>query len=229
MLYQYGAINECHRVCMEEGVEYGWNVEQVKDLARCSILNKEKQAAQKFLDILRHTTYYGQWADHMQTLLDDSTLLANDPEMAPIKRMMRYTDKLDAVEGYVEKSLMTTLAEHDADDIYFQEQAVLGAMWTRNPDYFWPRFDHYVQLNGETNMPPRIFQEAAWLFANMQGQEGLDEWQLQPGVKESFNGFMRLLQQYQKEPNASNRNYIYNYFGTTYYFEYFFLKNITYY
>ena len=229
MLYQYGAMNECHRVCMEEGVEYGWNVEQLKDLARCATFNKEPQAAMKFLDILRQTSYYGEWADHMETLLNDSTLLAKDQETGPITHMMHYTDRLDAVEGYVEKSLMNALAQQDADDIYFQEQAVLAAMWTRDPSLFWPRFDHYVKLNGEENMPPRIFQEAAWLFANMEGQQGLDEWVLEPGVKESLNGFMRQLQQFSKTQNPNIRQSLYQYFGNTYYFEYFFLKNITYY
>lgn len=229
MLYQYGAMNECHRICMEEGVEYGWNVEQLRDLARTAMFNKEKQTARKFLDILRQTTYYGGWADHMESLLNDPQALAKDVETGPVSRMMHYTDRLDAVEGKVENALMTTLAEHDADDIYFQEQAVLAAMWTRNPDLFWPRFDHYVQLNGEENMPPRIFQEAAWLFANMQGQEGLDEWSLEPGVQENFSGFMRLLQQYKQAPTPSNRKYIYDYYGKTYYFEFFFLRDITYY
>ena len=229
MLYQYGAMNECHRICMEEGVEYGWNVEQLRDLARSAMFNKEKQTARKFLDILRQTTYYGGWADHMESLLNDPQALAKDVETGPVSRMMHYTDRLDAVEGKVENALMTTLAEHDADDIYFQEQAVLAAMWTRNPDLFWPRFDHYVQLNGEENMPPRIFQEAAWLFANMQGQEGLDEWSLEPGVQENFSGFMRLLQQYKQAPTPSNRKYIYDYYGKTYYFEFFFLRDITYY
>ena len=229
MLYQYGAMNECHRICMEEGVEYGWNVEQLRDLARTAMFNKEKQTARKFLDILRQTTYYGGWADHMESLLNDPQALAKDVETGPVSRMMHYTDRLDAVEGKVENALMTTLAEHDADDIYFQEQAVLAAMWTRNPDLFWPRFDHYVQLNGEENMPPRIFQEAAWLFANMQGQEGLDEWSLEPGVQENFSGFMRLLQQYKQAPSPSNRKYIYDYYGKTYYFEFFFLRDITYY
>ena len=229
MLYQYGSMNECHRVCMEEGVEYGWNVEQLRDLARSAIFNKEKETARKFLDILRQTTYYGGWADHMESLLNDTQALAKDTETGPITRMMHYTDRLEAVEGKVENALMTTLAEHDADDIYFQEQAVLAAMWTRNPDLFWPRFDHYVQLNGEENMPPRIFQEAAWLFANMQGQEGLDEWSLEPGVQENFSGFMRLLQQYKQAPTPSNRKYIYDYYGKTYYFEFFFLRDITYY
>ena len=229
MLYQYGAMNECHRICMEEGVEYGWNVEQLRDLARTAMFNKEKQTARKFLDILRQTTYYGGWADHMESLLNDPQALAKDAETGPVSRMMHYTDRLDAVEGKVENALMTTLAEHDADDIYFQEQAVLAAMWTRNPALFWPRFEHYVKLNGEENMPPRIFQEAAWLFANMQGQEGLDEWSLEPGVQENLSGFMRLLQQYKQAPTPSNRKYIYDYYGKTYYFEFFFLRDITYY
>ena len=225
MLYQYGAMNECHRVCMEEGVEYGWNVEQLKDMARCALFNKEPQTVRKFLDLLRHTTYYGGWADHMETLLNDPKKLANDPETGPITHMMHYTDGLNAVEGYVERFLMNNLAQQDADDVYFQEQAVLAAMWTRDPDLFWPRFEHYIQVHGDKNVP-RIFQEAAWLFANLQGQEGLDDWVLEPGVRENFSGFM---QQYQKSHDGYARQYLYDSFGNTYYFEFFFLKDITYY
>jgi hypothetical protein len=229
MLYQYGMMNECHRICMEDGVEYGWNVELLRYMARCAIFCNEKQAARKFLDILRETTYYGSWADHMEALMNNPKQLADDAETGPVARMQHYTDKLDAVEGKVENCIMTTLAAHDADDLYFQEQAVLGAMWTRDPAYFWPRFDHYVQLNGEDKMPPRIFQEAAWLFANMQGMDGLNEWSLEPGVKERFSGFMRLLQQFSKTHNPAIRQELLQYFGNTYYFEYFFLKDITYY
>ena len=229
MLYQYGMMNECHRICMEDGVEYGWNVELLRYMARCAIFCNEKQAARKFLDILRETTYYGSWADHMEALMNNPKQLADDAETGPVARMQHYTDKLDAVEGKVENCIMTTLAAHDADDLYFQEQAVLGAMWTRDPAYFWPRFDHYVQLSGEDKMPPRIFQEAAWLFANMQGMDGLNEWSLEPGVKERFAAFMRLLQQFGKTHNPAIRQELLQYFGNTYYFEYFFLKDITYY
>ena len=229
MLYQYGMMNECHRICMEDGVEYGWNVELLKYMTRCAVFSGEQQAARKFMDILRETSYYGAWADHMEELMNDKQQLANDPETGPITHMMHYTNSLNAVEGWVEKHVMTTLAQHDADDLYFQEQAVLGAMWTRDPDLFWPRFEHYYELN-EGKHVPRIFQEAAWLFANLQGQEGLDEWQLDDGVQENFYKFMKLMEQLRKDPNNSQvRSFLYNNFGTTYYFEYFFLKNITYY
>ena len=228
MLYQYGMMNECHRICMEDGVEYGWNVELLKYMTRCAIFSGERQAARKFIDILRQSWYHKAWADHMEELMNDKKLLANDKETGPITHMMHYTDQLDAVEGWVEKCVMTTLAQHDADDPYFQEQAVLGALWTRNPDFFWPRFEHYYEMSADRHMP-RIFQEAAWLFANLQGQEGLDEWQLDNGVQKDFYEFMKLMQQYRKQPSNQLRQYLYDKYGDTYYFEYFFLGNITYY
>ena len=228
ILYQYGLINECHHVCMEEGVEYGWNVEMLQYLARCAILNHETQAARKFLDILRQTCYYGGWADNMEKLLDDHGLLAKDRETGPITHMQHYKDQLGSAEGYVERYVMTNLAHNDSDDLHFQERAVLGSLWTRDPSLFWPRFEHYVELKSDGNIP-RIFQEAAWLFANMEGQEGLDDWTLSKGVKESFPPFMKLLQQYRKTPNAQIRKFLLDSYGTTYYFEYFFLKDITYY
>ena len=229
MLYQYGMMNECHRVCMEDGVEYGWNVDVLQYLARCAILNKETQAARKFLDLLRQTCYYGSWADHMEQLMNNPKLLADDAETGPITHMLHYTDHIDAVEGWIEKCVMTNLAEHDADDLYFQEQAVLGALWTRAASLFWPRFEHYVQLKNNENIP-RIFQEAAWMFANLEGQEGLDEWELAPGVKENFYQFMKGMEQLRQQPNNGNvRAFLFNNYGNTYYFEYFFLRNITYY
>ena len=142
--------------------------------------------------------------------------------------MMHYTERLNAVEGYVERFLMNSLAQQDADDLFFQEQAVIAALWTRDPNLFWPRLEHYVELKNNENIP-RIFQEAAWLFANMEGQEGLDEWTLEPGVMENFNAFMQQMQQYSKTHDRYIRQGLYERFGSTYYFEYFFLKDITYY
>jgi hypothetical protein len=63
----------------------------------------------------------------------------------------------------------------------------------------------------------------------MQGMDGLDEWSLLPGVKERFASFMRQLQQYSKTRDAKIRAFLYQNYGNSYYFEYFFLKDITYY
>ena len=226
--YHYGVMNECHRMCMEEGVEYGWNVELLQYMARTAIFCKETQVARKYLNLLRQTQYHGDWADHMESLIDNPDLLNSDMETGPITHMLCYPDIQSQGDSYVEKNLMTMLSQTDSNDPYFQEQAVLGAMWTRNTSDFWARFEQYLNLH--FNRPvPRIFQEAAYLFGNMEQLSFTEELPIDRQVKENFQGFMQLMQQCQGKPNGQMKKYLYQRYGTTYYFEYFFLRDITYY
>ena len=48
-------------------------------------------------------------------------------------------------------------------------------------------------------------------------------------ILQFYSAFMQMMQQYKKSPNNVIRNTIMARFGNTYYFEYFFLRNITYY
>ena len=225
--YHYGLLNECHRMCVEEGVERGWKPELLKYMARCALLNGEPQAARKYLNLLRQTQFFDDWADNFLMLVDNPGQISQDPETGPVTHMMHYDDYLGADNGYVEKSLMTMLSTTDADDLYFQEQAVLGALWTRNPDDFWARFSHYVELLPNGNIP-RIYQEAAYLFANMQQRDDTEELPLDENVKKNFHAFMNQMQQYKGAPVQQLRGALYPSFGNTYYYEYFFLKDITY-
>ena len=224
--YHYGVMNECHRMCMEDGVSIGWSVELLQYMARTALLSKEPQTVRKFVNLLRQTQFYDEWADHIEMLLDNPDLLAKDPETGPITHMMHYGDIQSEGDGYVEKNLMTMLSRQDADDTYFQEQAVLAAMWARNPNEFWPRFELY--LNQRLDHPvPRIIQEAAYLFGILGQQDFVDILPIDQNVKASFQGFMEMMKQYQGMPQL--RDYLYQRYGNTYYFEYFFLKDITYY
>ena len=226
--YHYGMMNECHRMCMEEGVEYGWSVELLQYMARNAVFNKETRAATNFLNLLRQTHYYGDWADRMERLINNPDLMTNDMETGPITHMLHYPDVQSAGDGFVEKNLMEILSKTDANEPYFQEQAVLAAMWTRNTADFWARFEQYINLH--PNRPvPRIFQEAAYLFGSMEKLPFTEELPINQDVKENLRGFIQTMQQCNWKPNAQVRNYLYQRYGTTYYFEFFFLKDITYY
>jgi hypothetical protein len=226
--YHYGMLNDCHRMCMEEGVELGWSPELLKYLARCALLNDELLAARKYLDLLRQTMFYKGWANQMQLLVDNPGQVTEDLETGPITHMLHYESRLDADNGYVEKNLMTQLSYLDADDLYFQEQALLGTLWTRNADDFWPRFSHYLELRHDGNVP-RIYQEAAFLFANLQQAEFINELPVSENVKQNFRNFMNQLNQYNANTFNQARMALYPSFGNTYFYEYFFLKGITYY
>lgn len=226
--YHYGVMNECHRMCMEEGVEYGWNVELLQYMARTALFTNEKQVARKYLNLLRKTQYYGEWADRMETFIEDPSLLSNHTETGPITHMLHYDDIQSQGDSYVEKNLMVMLSHTDSNDPYFQEQAVLAAMWTRSNADFWARFEQYLNLH-PNNPVPRIFQEAAYLFGKMNNLSFTEELPIDSSVKENFRGFIQLMQQCQGRPSEQMKDYLRKRYGNTYYFEYFFLKDITYY
>ena len=228
ILYHYGMMNECHRLCMEIGVEYGWSVELLQYMARTALFSNDKQVARKYLDLLRQTQYYSEWADRMERYIEKPELLADDLETGPITHMLHYADTQSPGDYSVEKNLMVTLSKTDANDPYFQEQAVLAAMWTRNDADFWARFEQYLNLHPD-DLVPRIFQEAAYLFGKKENLPFTEELPIDSSVKENFRGFMQLMQQCQGRPSEQMKDYLRKRYGNTYYFEYFFLKDITYY
>lgn len=224
--YQYGMLNDCHRICMEEGVEYGWRIDVLQYMARCALLMNEQQAARKFIDLLRQTQFYDDWADQMESLIGHPEKIAEAQETGPITHMMHYGNILGGDQGYVERHLMNILSKSDSTDPFFQEQALIATLWTRNPTNFWRRFSKYMMMLPHGTMP-RIFQEAAYLFADMQNRD-ISGLPFDQGVVRSYKAFMRQLQRLDGATLEQAREALYPSFGNTYYYEYFFLKDITY-
>lgn len=222
--YQYGLINDCHRICLEDGVEYGWRVELQQYLARCSMLSGETQAARKSLNLLRHTLFHGEWADGMQQLADYPEKIAESREMAPITRMLHYENALGADGGDVERYVMSELSRQNSDDPSFQAQAVLGAMWMRDAKLFMSRFGHYARICPNGPMP-RIFQEAAWLFGKMEGRADIDRFPFDESVKRTYNNFMKQSSSYENQGIKNGRTALYPFYGNTYFYEYFYFKH----
>ena len=224
--YHYGLLNDCHRICLEDGVEYGWRVELLQYMARCSLLCGETQAAQKALDLLRHTTFQGKWADAMQQLVDNPKQIAEARETGLITRMMHYSNALGGDGGNVERYVMTQLASQDSDDPFFQQQAVVGALWMMNPQIFWKRINHYTRLLKKGDPMPRIFQEGAYLFGKMANMPNIEKYPFDKSVIKTYNAFMKEVKKYDNQPANIGRSALYPFYGNTYYYEYYFLKNL---
>ena len=225
IFYQYGLLNDSHRRCMEDAVEYGWSVETLQYMARCSILSGERRAARKVLNKLRHTMYYSEWADSIQPLMDDLSKRADDLEMGPITRMLQYKNALGTDEGNVEKYVMNVLAYQDSQGAYFQEQSVLAALLKRNPQLFWPRFKRYVYLLQGTKPIPRIFQEAAIFFGSIENNPAITNIPFDKGVVEKYASFVKESQKYRGQQANVGRAALHPFFGNTYYYYYYFMQD----
>ena len=213
--YHYGMINYSARLCTEMGVEFGWHVGDLKLLAKCAILNKEEGRARKFLNLLKHTTFYDDWADKAREM----------EELNTVAHMMHYSNTLSGDNGYVERFLMNRLAESTSkDDPFFQEQALLASLWTKNNQQFWYHFRNYLDLHPNARIP-RYIQEAAYLYGKLEEREMIDQMPIDPVVKQSFENFMQTAAQYNNMEAGFVREGMKGY-NDTYYYDYYLMKDL---
>jgi len=213
--YHYGMINYSARLSTEMGVEFGWRVENLKLLAKCALLNKEEGRARKFLNLLKHTTFYGSWVNSVR----------EKDELNTVARMMHYDNFLSGDNGYVEQFLMKRLAESTSkDDTLFQEQALLATLWTKDNKQFWYHFRDYLELHPNARIP-RYIQEAAYLYGKLEGREMIDQMPIDPMVKQSFENFMGAAQNYNHMEADIVREGMKGY-SDTYYYDYYLMRDL---
>ena len=213
--YHYGMVNYSARLSTEMGVEFGWRVDNLKLLAKCALLNKEEGRARKFLNLLKHTTFYGDWAEEVQKA----------DELKTVARMMHYANFLTDDGGYVERFLMNRLAENTSkDDAFFQEQALLASLWTKDIAQFWYHFRDYLELHPNARLP-RYIQEAAYLYGKLEDRPQIDQMPIDPMVKQSFENFMGAAQNYNHMEADIVREGMKAY-SDTYYYDYYLMRNL---
>lgn len=224
--YHYGMLNDCHHMCLEGGVEYGWRVEHLKYMARCALLTGDRNAMLKYSGLLKHTLFHGGWAQWAETLQLDAKLRQKDRETGPVMNMMRYPDMVGSDHGYAENYVMNHLSQMDSDDPTFQEQCLLATLWKKNSRQFWRRFATYLQLHKGEPIP-RYYQEAACLYATTQPPAPI-EVPIDEGIQKSLQAFMQLLQQYDGMSLEQVRSALSPMYGDTYFFEYFLTDDLNY-
>lgn len=103
---EYGIPNYCFRWSMEDGVEYGWTTERLRLMMLCSLLNGEFVVAQRYINILKKTDFYGSWARHYESMLYRPPLIANDPALKPIIPLLRNDNFLTSDQSQLEHFLI---------------------------------------------------------------------------------------------------------------------------
>lgn len=221
----YGLQNFCHRWCMEDGVEHGFRVNELRFLLRCAILNGEQQVARKYIDLLKHTRYHGEWAEHYRPLIGDSTALAKDPELGPILPLTRYENVLASDKSIIETFLIELLAHQQTDDPKCADLILMHALQSKDIPTFWRAFFQYANLH--TNEPmPRHYQEAALLYGNLEHNVDISHMPFDKNVLNNYQEFMKMAQQYQGASEAEMAKVFYPRFGDTFFYNYFLRRGV---
>jgi len=86
--YAIGLINEAHRWAYEEMVVFGYRPQNIRMLAKTSVINGDYTMAKKYLGILKRTIYYRSWAKEFEKLADNPDLIKSHPELGPKLKLL---------------------------------------------------------------------------------------------------------------------------------------------
>lgn len=170
LVYMYYArLNFATRWCIENGVEMGFNPNDYKVLARCAMIAGETDLAQKYINILKKTMFYREWAEKYEPFLSDTTVLFSLPEFANQREYYNhYRSMLDGDEGLVEMYLLQYFSQTmNKDSRLLQETTLVFALQSKDIQLFWPRFFLYAHMHPNEPMPIH-YQEAAYLYGNLE-------------------------------------------------------------
>lgn len=212
--YHFGMPNYAYRWGMEGMVEYGLRPEYVRWMFRCAMLNGEKQLAEKYANLLRHTWFY-------------EPIPPSEAEMDAVRGLMGYENSLDYDQGVVEGFVLKTFSSLEEGTKDTQELSLVCNMIRKDGDAFWPHFSQWWESIGEEGqgqVMPLHFQEAALLFGQMY-QVDIEGLPIDPYTIQRYQDFFAQVRQNANDDYS--RTALKPQFGNTYWYYYFYTNDLT--
>lgn len=232
LYYHYARLNFCYRWCLEDGVEYGWKTEYLKYMTKTSLLSGEYKAAQKYVNTLSKTLFHKKWAAKYQKYIDNPSEMAKDKEFASIRQLYCYEDQLDGDNSLVEIYLLNYFSHSFADTTtpMFDEMGMMCALILKDIPTFWQNFFRFANSHKTERMPTH-FQEAALLYGNLEpGKVDISKMPFDKPIEMKFKSFMEYARKNAMgdyaERDPEIRQKFYEQFHDTYYYFYFFIRDV---
>lgn len=231
MLYfHYARMNFCYRWCLEDAVEYGWKIDYIKYMVKTSIVSGEYALAQKYIDTMKKTLFYKDWARKYEKMIQNPELIAKDRELASILPLYQFEDQLDGDNTLVEIYLLNYFAHtyNELNTPMFDEAALMCALTLKDIQTFWNCFFRYANSHKTERMPTH-YQEAALLYGNLEKNVDISKMPFDKSIKMRFQDFMRFAQKHavanvERDPEA--KKLFYDRFGDTFWYFYFFIRDV---
>ncbi len=222
MYYQYGRTNFCYHWAVEDMVERGMRVDNLRYLVKCALIKGENKLAQKYNDILKKTLFHKSWALKYQQYIDNPRKMLENTEFQAIRPLTSFDDNLEGNNELLEMDLLNDFAEAATGTPEMLEIALQNSLILRNSGLFWPRFAAYLNMSKRI---PRHYQEAALLFANYEKTVDISALNLDKKIVDRFNEFLQMTSQFYDTSNEANKKFFSPY-SDTYWYYFFFMKGI---
>ena len=230
LYYHYARMNFCYRWCLEDAVEYGWKVDYIKYMVKTSIISGEYPLAMKYINTLKKTLFYKGWAEKYEKMIQSPELISKDREFASILPLYQFENQLDGDNTLVEIYLLNYFAHtyNELNTPMFDEASLMCALTLKDIPTFWNCFFRYANSHKTSRMPTH-YQEAALLYGNLEKNVDISKMPIDKSVKMRFQDFMRFSQKHavknvERDPEA--KKLFYDRFGDTFWYFYFFIRDV---
>jgi hypothetical protein len=227
MYYQYGRFSFCYRWCVEDAVEYGWRIEYIKHAVRSLMASGQYKLAHRYTDMLKHTIFHRSWAERYEKMIENPLLIDKAPEIAVPRQLFCYKNTLDVDESFVEAYLMNVMVSN----LYVNpspictEASLMFALIRKDIQLYWNTMVAYLGTHSQLRIPTH-YQEALLLYANLDRRADISKFKLDNRVVERFRKFSQLSAKYKGMSEEEMAPYFKDEFGDTYWYFYFFVRDI---
>ena len=222
---QYGLVNMCYRWCLEDIIEHHWSFSTLRYMAMHSVIMQEPELAEKYINKLEKSLFYRKWARAQRKLESDrDAMSAAQPYKSILPYMCfenRMSNDMIKTEAYLINHFMEPEPANATPE--YDRAALLIAMRIQDINRFWERLFYYVNSNQVKKLPVSV-QEAAILYSTLRKSEvdlPLDE-QVEKGY-DSFNQYVAS-HSIRSMKEASYPYYLK--FGKTFYYFYYFMRDL---
>lgn len=225
--YQYGRFNFCYRWCVEDAVEFGWRVEYLKHSVRSMIASGQYKTARRYVEILKRTLFHASWAERFEKILDNPQLADKTPEIAFPRLMFCYKNTLDIDESYVEAYLLNQMTSNlfVKPSPICTEASLMHALIRKDTQLFWNTIVDYLGNHKQFRIPTH-YQEALLLYANIDRRADISKFNFDKKIEQRFREFSKLTKKYRGMTEEQMAPYFKDSFSDTYWYFYFFVREI---
>ncbi len=225
--YQYGRFNFCYRWCVEDAVEYGWKIEYLKLAVRSMIASGQYKTAHRYVEILKRTLFHASWAERYEKMLLNPKLADKAPEISFPRQLFKYKNTLDVDESYVEAYLLNQMTSNlfvDPSPVC-TEASLMHALIRKDTQLFWNAIVAYLGTHKQFRIPTH-YQEALLLYANIDRRADISKFRFDKKIEQRFREFSKLTAKYRGMSEEQMAPYFKDSYGDTYWYFYFFVRNI---
>jgi hypothetical protein len=216
--YAIGLANEAHRWAYEEMVVYGYRPQNIKLLAKTSLINGDYRMARKYINILKRTIYYRELAKKLEAMADNPAMISSDPELGP---KLKINPKSSFFIQFNEpQNNLPLLLESQPDNNKAFDYYLAGLLLTKNVEVAMDNISK-MKSAGYTRIP-RCIEEAILIYYNStKVYPDLGGLNISLDTQDRFNQYFSAYVEARKNPSTLKAR-MQERFGNTFWFYYHF-------